>query len=175
MRNSNDQYKIFRFSEYNEEFMNFIKNLVGQNIYIFDIEVKGKFGLDLAREIRMFKKTMNDQIIIATAHQDLVQNAYHKKILMVDFISKFDDLEERLLCVEELTIAAKENRLEEAWGTGTAAVVSPIGHLFYDNQDYTVSNNQIGELTQRLYDELTGIQWGKREDKRNWVYKVKVK
>ncbi|MBO5927340.1 MAG: branched-chain amino acid aminotransferase [Clostridia bacterium] len=85
------------------------------------------------------------------------------------------DVEERLLSVEELTIAAKENRLEEAWGTGTAAVVSPIGHLFYDNQDYTVSNNQIGELTQRLYDELTGIQWGKREDKRNWVYKVKVK
>ena len=73
------------------------------------------------------------------------------------------------------TLCFLKGVLEEAWGTGTAAVVSPIGHLFYDNQDYTVSNNQIGELTQRLYDELTGIQWGKREDKRNWVYKVKVK
>lgn len=103
MGSSNDQYKIFRFSEYNEDFMNFVKKLVGQNVYIFDIEVKGKSGLDLAREIRCFKKTMNDQIIIATAHQDLVQNAYHKKILMVDFISKFDSLEERLyLCFREI-------------------------------------------------------------------------
>ena len=39
---------------------------------------------------------MNDQIIIATAHLDLIQNAYHKKIMMVDFVSKFDDLEENL-------------------------------------------------------------------------------
>lgn len=103
MGNSYDQYKIYTFSEYNESLMKFIKNLVGQNIYIFDIEVKGKSGLDLAREIRLFKKTMNDQIVIATAHQDLVQNAYHKKILMVDFISKFDSLEERLLlCFQEI-------------------------------------------------------------------------
>lgn len=61
--------------------VDFIKSLTGQNIYIFDIEVKGKSGLDLAREIRNFKKTMNDQIIIATAHQDLIQNAFHKKYL----------------------------------------------------------------------------------------------
>lgn len=103
MGSSDDQYRIYRFAEYSQELMNFVKNLIGQNIYIFDIEVKGKSGLDLAREIRTFKKTMNDQIIIATAHQDLVQNAYHKKILMVDFISKFDALEECLiLCFREI-------------------------------------------------------------------------
>lgn len=56
MGNSNDQYKIYSFTEYNEAMRNFIKNLTGQNIYIFDIEVKGKSGLDLAREIRTFKK-----------------------------------------------------------------------------------------------------------------------
>ena len=103
MGSSNDQYKIFLYAEYSEEMMNTIKNLVGQNIYILDIEVKEKSGLDLAREIRIFKKTMNDQIIIATAHQDMVQNAFHKKILMVDFISKFDDLSEKLLlCFHEI-------------------------------------------------------------------------
>ena len=111
MGNSNDQYKIYSFTEYNEAMRNFIKNLTGQNIYIFDIEVKGKSGLDLAREIRTFKKTMNDQIIIATAHQDLVQNAFHRKILMVDFISKFDDLEERLiLCFREIYEIFNENK-----------------------------------------------------------------
>ena len=79
---------------------------------------------------------------------------------------------ERLISVDELLKAAKDGTLEEAWGTGTAAVVSPIGHLFYDGNDYVVSNNQIGELTQKLYDELTGIQWGLKPDERNWCLKV---
>ena len=111
MGNNDDLYKIYLFTEYSDELINFVKNLTGQNIYVFDIEVKGKSGLDLAREIRMFKKTMNDQIIIATAHQDLIQNAFHKKILMVDFISKFDSLEERLLlCYREIYEIFNQNK-----------------------------------------------------------------
>ncbi len=81
---------------------------------------------------------------------------------------------ERLLSVDELIAAAESGNLKEAWGTGTAAVVSPIGHLCYRDKDHVVSGNKIGALTQRLYDELTGIQWGKKEDKRGWCYKVKV-
>ena len=81
---------------------------------------------------------------------------------------------ERLISVDELLSAAQSGKLEEAWGTGTAAVVSPIGHLFYKDVDYTVSNNEIGQLTQKLYDELTGIQWGTKPDTRGWCYKVKV-
>ncbi len=81
---------------------------------------------------------------------------------------------ERLISVDELLNAVKNGELEEAWGTGTAAVVSPIGQLFYEDVNYIVSNNQIGELTQKLYDELTGIQWGKVEDKYSWVKKVKI-
>ena len=81
---------------------------------------------------------------------------------------------ERLISVDELVKAAQDGTLEEAWGTGTAAVISPIGHLFYKDVDYTVSNNQIGELTQKLYDELTGIQWGVKPDARGWCYKVKI-
>ena len=81
---------------------------------------------------------------------------------------------ERLISVDELMQAAENGTLEEAWGTGTAAVISPIGHLFYKDKDYTVADNKIGPLTQKLYDELTGIQWGKKIDKRNWCYRVKV-
>ena len=84
------------------------------------------------------------------------------------------DVSERLLSVDELVEAAENGTLEEAWGTGTAAVISPIGHLFYKGKDYEVSNNQIGELTMKLYEELTGIQWGKRPDERGWCYKVKI-
>ncbi len=81
---------------------------------------------------------------------------------------------ERLISVEELGKAAESGALEEAWGTGTAAVVSPIGHLYYEGKDYVVSGNKIGKLTQELYDELTGIQWGRLPDKHGWCYKVKI-
>jgi len=81
---------------------------------------------------------------------------------------------ERLISVDELMTAAENGQLEEAWGTGTAAVISPIGHLYYKDKDHIVSDNKIGELTQKLYDELTGIQWGRKPDARGWCYKVKV-
>ena len=80
---------------------------------------------------------------------------------------------ERQISVDELLQAAENGTLEEAWGTGTAAVVSPIGMLSYLGKDYTISGGKIGELTGKLYDELTGIQWGKREDKYNWCHKIK--
>ncbi len=79
---------------------------------------------------------------------------------------------ERLLSIDELEDAAKNGTLEEAWGTGTAAVVSPIGWLSYKGDEFEISNGKIGEVTQMLYDELTGIQWGKLPDTRGWIHKV---
>ena len=79
---------------------------------------------------------------------------------------------ERLLSVDELVSALKSGKLEEAWGCGTAAVVSPIGMLAYEIEEYVIGNGKIGEVTQKLYDILTGIQWGKVKDTYGWVYKV---
>ena len=79
---------------------------------------------------------------------------------------------ERLLSVDELWSALKSGELEEAWGCGTAAVVSPIGALCYGEKEYAVNGGKIGEVTQELYDTLTGIQWGKIPDEFGWVYKL---
>ena len=79
---------------------------------------------------------------------------------------------ERLLSVDELLSALKDGSLEEAWGCGTAAVVSPIGKLAYGDEEYEVGGGKIGQVTQKLYDILTGIQWGKVEDSFGWVYKL---
>ena len=76
---------------------------------------------------------------------------------------------ERLLSIDELKAAMENGTLEEAWGCGTAAVVSPIGELFYQGVHYPVNNGQIGEITQHLYDTLTGIQWGRVEDTFGWT------
>ena len=63
----------------------------------------------------------------------------------------------RLLSVDELFEAAKNGTLEEAWCVGTAAVISPIGELAWNEETFEVNQNRIGALSQRLYDELTGI------------------
>ncbi len=82
-------------------------------------------------------------------------------------------VEERLLSIDELADALENGKLEEAWGCGTAAVVSPIGELCYKGVKYPVNNGEIGEVTQMLYDTLTGIQWGKLEDSFGWTHPVK--
>jgi branched-chain amino acid aminotransferase len=81
-------------------------------------------------------------------------------------------VEERLISVDELVEAAESGALEEAWGCGTAAVVSPIGMISYKDKDHTIAGGKIGPVTQRLYDELTGIQWGKIPDDRGWIVSV---
>ena len=80
---------------------------------------------------------------------------------------------ERLLSVDELAAAMENGTLEEAWGCGTAAVISPIGELAYKGKKFAVNGGKIGEVTQHLYDTLTGIQWGKLEDTFGWTYPVK--
>ena len=79
---------------------------------------------------------------------------------------------ERLITAQELFDAGKQGKLEEAWGSGTAAVVSPIGEMGWQDEHITINNGQIGPLTQRLYDTLTGIQWGKLEDPFGWTLRV---
>ena len=81
-------------------------------------------------------------------------------------------VEERLLSIDELIEATENGKLEEAWGCGTAAVVSPIGQLSYGDKDYIINRFEIGETTQYLYDTLTGIQWGKTEDPYGWTVKI---
>jgi branched-chain amino acid aminotransferase len=80
---------------------------------------------------------------------------------------------ERRLSIDELAEAYDNGTLEEAWGSGTAAVISPIGELKWKDKIMKINNGKIGPVSQKLYDELTGIQWGKKEDKLGWSYEVK--
>ena len=68
--------------------------------------------------------------------------------------------------------ASRENKLEEIFGTGTAAVISPVGELRYEGETAVINDFKTGEITQKLYDTLTGIQWGKIADDMNWTVKV---
>ena len=83
-------------------------------------------------------------------------------------------VEEKHFAIDDLMKAGHDGSLQEAWGTGTAAVISPIGELYFKGDIVTINDFKTGELTQKIYDTLTGIQWGDLEDKYGWTYEVKV-
>jgi len=80
---------------------------------------------------------------------------------------------ERPIAIDELAAAARDGRLKEAFGSGTAAVISPIGELKWGDEVMTINNGEIGPVSQRLYDTLTGIQWGKIADPFGWTCEAK--
>ena len=80
---------------------------------------------------------------------------------------------ERRISIEELYEGAQNGSLEEAFGTGTAAVVSPVGELIWKDKTIVVNDGKMGEVTQKLYTTLTDIQYGRAEDKFGWTYEIK--
>lgn len=117
----------------------------------------------------MFK--INGEIVTPMLSGSILPGITRKSCIEV-LKSEGYTVNERLLSIDELSKAMADGTLEEAWGCGTAAVVSPIGELCYKDIKYTVNNGEIGKVTQHLYDTLTGIQWGDLEDKFGWIHNV---
>ena len=117
----------------------------------------------------MFK--INGEIVTPALSGSILPGITRKSIIEV-LKGKGYTVSERLLSIDELKEAMANGTLEEAWGCGTAAVVSPIGELSYEGVQYPVNGGAIGEVTQMLYDTLTGIQWGKIEDTYGWTVQL---
>jgi branched-chain amino acid aminotransferase len=79
---------------------------------------------------------------------------------------------ERPVTIDEVAAAARTGTLEEVWGTGTAAVISPVGELAYKGERLVINGGRIGTLTQKLYDAIVGIQYGTAPDTRGWTVPV---
>lgn len=79
---------------------------------------------------------------------------------------------ERPVAIEEVVAAARAGRLRECWGTGTAAVISPVGELAYRDERLVVNEGQIGELTRRLYEAIVDIQYARAPDPHGWTLEV---
>ena len=95
------------------------------------------------------------------------------RISCIDLCKKWGlEVEERKVSVEELVGAAKSGALEECFGSGTAAVISPVGFLRYGDSVMQIADGGIGEISQRLYDTVTGIQTGAMEDEFSWTVEV---
>ena len=81
-------------------------------------------------------------------------------------------VEERRISIDEVIETAKSGAMSEAFGTGTAAVVSPVGEFVYGDETVTVSGGKMGKLALEFYDILTGIQYGEIKDRFGWTEKI---
>jgi branched-chain amino acid aminotransferase len=79
---------------------------------------------------------------------------------------------ERSLSMDEIVSAAAKGHLQEAFASGTAAIVSPIGKIAYRGNEYTFQDGSVGALTRRLYNEILQIQYGEKEDPFGWRVKI---
>jgi branched-chain amino acid aminotransferase len=75
---------------------------------------------------------------------------------------------ERPVSIDEVIAAAKAGTLE-MWGTGTAAVISPVGELGFKGERYIINDGQTGALTRKLYDTIVGIQYATESDPHGWT------
>jgi branched-chain amino acid aminotransferase len=82
------------------------------------------------------------------------------------------NVREKLTSIDEVVAAATSGSLKEAFGTGTAAVISPVGQITYKERDYVIAGGKMGELSQRLYDEIVAIQYAEKPDPYGWVEKI---
>ncbi len=79
---------------------------------------------------------------------------------------------ERPITVDEVVETAKKGAVKEIFGTGTAAVISPVGQISIRDEDLVIAGGQMGELSQKLYDEIVGIQYGTKNDPHGWRIRI---
>lgn len=115
----------------------------------------------------MFK--INGEIITAPIDQGTVLAGVTRDSMITLLRDWGYTVKEERLAIDDLMKAGHDGTLEEVFGTGTAAVISPVGELCYKDDVVTINDMKTGELTQKLYDTLTGIQWGRVEDKYGWT------
>jgi len=81
---------------------------------------------------------------------------------------------EREIAIDEVIELHKNGSLKEVFGTGTAAVISPVGLLSYKGNEMMINNMKIGPIAQKMYDTITGIQYGDLEDTHKWIVNIEV-
>lgn len=126
------------------------------------VEEVGAMNMMFKISGKIITPMLNGSILAGITRDSVLKLANHMSI----------PTEERRIAIDEIFDAAQNGTLEEAFGTGTAAVVSPVGELCRGDEKVIVSGNQIGEVTQKLYDTLTGIQWGTLDDPFGWIMRL---
>lgn len=127
------------------------------------IEEVGSMNIFFKINGEVHTPSLNGSILEGVTRNSIIQLLKHWDIPVV----------ERKITMEEIYQAYADGLLEEAFGTGTAAVISPIGEFFWRDEKVVLNNGETGPLAKKLYDTLTGIQNGLVSDPFGWVVEVK--
>ncbi len=114
---------------------------------------------------------INGKVVTPALNGSILEGITRNSILQLLKHWNVPVAEERI-SIDEVYEASQKGQLEEVFGTGTAAVISPVGELLWNDKKLIVNNGEIGTLSKDLYDTLTGIQKGTVEDPFNWVIEV---
>ena len=109
-----------------------------------------------------------DKIVTAALNGSILSGITRDSVLKLATSLGYE-VQEKEIAIDDLMSDIKDGKLTEAFGSGTAAVVSPVGQLCYKDEVVKLGNGKTGNVTQKLYDTLTGIQTGKVKDEFNWV------
>jgi len=114
---------------------------------------------------------INGEVITPKLNGSILQGVTRDSVIQL--LKHWDiPFTERQISMDEIAAAHENGELEEAFGTGTAAVISPVGQLTWNHKDFIINNGETGEIAKKLYETLTSIQYGKMEDPFNWIQKV---
>ncbi|HLP48805.1 MAG TPA: branched-chain amino acid aminotransferase [Candidatus Kapabacteria bacterium] len=115
---------------------------------------------------------MNDKLVTPPLTGTILPGITRKSVLQLAGDLDIEPVE-RMIAVDEVLEGIKAGQVTEVFGAGTAAVISPVGKICYKDKEYTINNNETGPWAQKIFDTLTGIQYGELEDKYHWVHKIK--
>lgn len=127
------------------------------------VEEVGSMNVFFKIDGTVYTPSLNGSILDGITRNSTIQLLKHWNI----------PVEERVLSIEEIYEAGRNGKLEEAFGSGTAAVISPVGELNWLGEKLVINEGKTGAISQKLYNNLTGIQYGKQEDPFNWMVEVK--
>lgn len=130
---------------------------------------EGKYVEEVGAMNMMF--VIGDSVCTAPLEGSILPGVTRDSVLHLARVLGYP-VEERRISVEELFAADRQGRLREAFGTGTAAVILPVGEMEYQGRRIVVNENKIGPVTQKLYDHLTGLQTGRIHDSFGWLESV---
>lgn len=114
---------------------------------------------------------INDELVTAPLEGSILPGITRNSVIQLAKDWGYT-VHERHLSIDEVIAAAKSGALKESFGTGTAAVISPVGELCYKGEPVTVSGGQVGPLSKRLFEELQAVQFGDHQDPHNWRVRV---
>jgi len=142
------EYKTLEFSKYNKSFAQLIERRGEKKIYILDIEVDSYSGLDVARKIR--ERDWESIIIVLTAHYELAYDAFKNRLMLLDFISKFDNYEQNLYDVLKLALKASHVKKQFSFTSNRMAYRVDYDDILYIIKD-TAKRNTIVKTFSKEY------------------------